>query len=88
VLLHTAEDGKGLAPVGESLVVPVGAVETGREFVFDGRVGGRKFQGVVVLGDCRAYIVGFGVGTGEVEVSSGRCRRALELAWEKVFGVG
>jgi len=74
--------------VGESLVVPVGAVETGREFVLDGRIRRGKFQGVVVLGDSRADVVGFGVGTGEVEVGSGRCWGPFEFTREEVLGVG
>ena len=88
VLLHAAEDGERLAPVGERVVVPVGAVESGGEFVLNGGIGRGKFQRMVVLGDGSVDVVGFRIGAGKVEIARGRCGRAFELGRQEVFGVG
>ena len=88
MLLHAGEDGERLMPVGERVVAPIGAVESGGEFVLDGWIGGGKFERVVVLGDGGVDVAGLRVGAGEVEVARGRCGRAFEFGGEKVFGAG
>ena len=87
VLLHAAQDRESLTPVGERVVVPVGAVESGGKLA--SRAGSEgELKSVVVLDEGSGDIVGLRVGARQVEIARDRCGRVLKLRGEEVFSVG